>query len=247
MFVTSFSAAGYEQYGKRFLSSYLSTSQQFPLLVYHEDDQPEKPVLENVSWMPLSEIRNFTPTEQVLGANPAFRGVVKNEEGQESYNFRYDAFKFFRKVFAVYDAYVNATRATKAVYWIDADVEFIRTVPPTLATLVFPRNEVLAFIGRSNMYTETGFMGFNLEEEGPLRRFMMMYWSLYGTGAFTSLQEWHDCYMFDHAMTLSAVRGYSLTGDKCESLYPWDECILSDWMVHNKGPERKEKVYAEAA
>jgi hypothetical protein len=247
MFVTSFSPKGYEQYGKRFLASYKATGQTIPLLVYYEQGQPEKPEIPNVDWMPLDEVRGFREAEQQLGSSEAFKGRQANEEGEEIYNFRFDAFKFFRKVYAVYDAYYNASRSTKAVYWVDADVEFIRPIPPSLPTMIFPRDEALAFIGRANQYSECGFMGFNLDEEGPLRRFMMIYWSLYGTGAFTSCREWHDSYLFDHAMVLSAARGYSLTGDKCESLYPWDECILSDWMVHNKGPERKEKAYADAA
>jgi hypothetical protein len=247
MFVTSFSAKGYAEYGKRFLDSYAATGQTIPLLVYYEQDQPEKPEYENVEWMPLHEVNGFNQVEHELSQGPAFRGMVKNEQGEEVYNFRFDAFKFFRKVYAVYDAYRNASRATPAIYWIDADVEFIRPIPETLSRLVFPRNEVIAYLGRSNMYSECGFMGFNLDEEGPLRRFMMIYWSLYGTGAFTSCQEWHDSYLFDHARTLAAAQCYSLTGEKCTSLYPWDECILSDWMVHNKGPDRKEMAYADAA
>jgi hypothetical protein len=247
MFVTSFHAAGWEEYGKRFLDSYAKTAQTIPLTIYYEDDQPEKPEYFNVEWMPLSEITGFNIALNEIGKNDQFKGMITNPEGQTVYDYRFDAFKFFRKVYAVYDAYHNASRSTKYVAWVDADVEFIRKVPESLPTLVFPRNEAIAHIGRINMHSECGFMGFNLDEEGPLRRFMMVYWSLYGTGAFTDCREWHDSYLFDHARTLAAVRCYSLSGDKCESLYPWDETILSDWMVHNKGPERKEKAYAEAA
>lgn len=246
MLITSFSAKGYVEYGHRMLQSYQSSGQTIPMLVYYEHDQPEKPEIPGVTWMPLSDIRNFKQTEEHL-SKPEFQGQVKNTEGEMVYNFRFDAWKFFRKVFAINDAYSNASRSTKFLAWVDADVEFIRPIPDTLMTLVLPRNEVIAYIGRRNMHSECGFMLFNLDEEGPLRRFMMNYWALYGTGAFTSCNEWHDSYLFDHARALSAISAYSLTGDQCESLYPWDETILSDWMVHNKGPERKEKAYADAA
>ena len=242
MLVTSFSAQGYEKYGRRFLQSYITTEQQIPLIVYYEPDQPEKPLLPNISWMPITEITGFQQTEALLGKDPQFRGLVRKGD-KEQYTFRLDAYKFFRKVFVITDAYHNASRSTRYLAWLDADVEFTAKIPMTLPTLIFPRAAVLAYLGRSNMYSETGFVGFNLQEEGPLRRFMMSYASFYSSGAFTNLREWHDCMVFDTARMISAVRSYSLSGPACESLYPWDETILQDWMRHNKGPERKEQAY----
>lgn len=245
MLVTSFSAEGYEKYGRHFLQSYITTEQQIPLVVYYEHDQPEKPLLPNITWMPLAEVSGFARTEAFLGSQPRFRGRIEHG-GEEKYTFRLDAYKFFRKVFAVHDAYLGASRATKYLAWVDADVTFTRKIPVTLPTLIFPRAAALAYLGRSNLYSETGFMGFNLQEEGPLRRFMMTYFAFYSTAAFLNLKEWHDCMVFDTARLVSAVSAYSLSGLACEDLYPWDDTILQDWMTHNKGPERKEAVYTPA-
>lgn len=246
MFVTSFSAKGYEQYGRHMLQSYIETEQQIPLLVYYEDEQMEKPRLPNIEWMPLRETPRFEDVENYLAHNKKSRGLIDTEEG-EKYTYRYDAHRFFRKVFAVYDAYLNASRSTKFLAWVDADVQFVRQVPVSLPTLIFPHNVTLSYLGRANNYSETGFMGFNLMEEGPLRRFMMIYWGFYATSAFTQLREWHDCMVFDTSRMVTAVTAYSLSGSECTSLYPWDDTILSDWMVHHKGPERKKVAYAQAA
>lgn len=247
MLITSFSPAGYAQYGRRFLETYQETRQQIPLLIYYEPEQPEKPDIPGVEWMPIVEVQNFKETEGYLASNPIFCGQVKTPEGEEIYSFRTDAHKFFRKVFAINDAYRNASRSTEFLAWIDADVEFTARIPVTLPRLIFPRNEVVAYIGRANQHSECGFMGFNLKEEGPLRRFMMVYWSMYATGAFTHCREWHDSYLFDHAMALASISAYSLSGDQCLNTHPWSTTLLGDWTVHHKGPKRKETAYGEAA
>ena len=247
MLITSFSRKGWQSYGRRFLASYQDTKQTLPLWIYHEFNQPEMPVVPGVTWLPLEDTPSFRPVEERMAANPEMCGIVKDPQGVESYNYRFDAHKFFRKVFAINHAYQNAPKGETSMVWVDADVEFIRPVPQSLQRILFPRGETVCHLDRINMYSECGFVGVNLQNEQSARRFMMTYWGLYSTGAFSHLREWHDCMVLDHARIVSAVHSYSLSGDRCTDLYPWDLSILSDWMVHHKGPERKDKAYKEAA
>ena len=69
MLVTSFSAKGWKEYGRRFLETYHFTGQTIPVLVYHEDNQPETPAVPGVTWRSLEEVPNFRALEAQLAAS----------------------------------------------------------------------------------------------------------------------------------------------------------------------------------
>lgn len=232
MIVTSFSDVGFQQYGKLFIETFLENwPEEEKLVVYVEDSTPN---LKNdrVEFRLLFEVdgvKDFLDT--VLNSHPVYRGL--RAEGK-AYDYRMDAFKFARKVFAITDA---ATDCAEPMAWIDADVYTHSKVPEGFLKTVLD-GKYVAFLGRDFMYTEAGFVAFNPDFEASHLSFMSAYKSMYTTGAFRYLGEWHDCYVFDMIRELHGVSGNNLSEDlKLDNPFP--ETVLGKYMTHLKG-ERKD-------
>ena len=113
--VTSFSKEGYEQYGKRFLETYLEFVGK-PLEVYTEGGFTPDIGHELITYRALEEAPGF-PEYLQMASFPAAQGQIWGE----GYNYNFDTFKFCRKSFAQID---SAARDGGLLYWLDADIEF---------------------------------------------------------------------------------------------------------------------------
>lgn len=247
MIVTSFGPEGYESYGKQFIESYYEHGNDHPLVVYVEGQDQLNRV--GTDWADkginaddLLEIPVVQQTLAEMGKNPTMRGMFKDNEGVEHHSWRLDAFRYCRKVFAFANEIKLAMQSGHPhVYWLDADITFTGKLPDQFDNVVLPDPFALSFLGRSNMHSETGFMGADAKHP-KMRMFVAMYQGLYATGTFADLREWHDCYIFDHARKLTLLPEIDLTTDH-ENLYPFDSSVLSNWMTHHKGPVRKNETY----
>ncbi len=135
-----------------------------------------------------SATRILDRISRVFGSNGT------NPEGR--YDFRYDAYKFCRKVF-VQDAVFDED---ELVFWIDADCVIKKDIPAEILENML-KDVPLAYMGRSGIkaYTETGFIGFNTKHE-EFPQFRSKYLSYFTTGKiFSQLLGWHDCIAFDFA------------------------------------------------
>ena len=232
MIVTSFSDKGYEQYGKQFIETFLKFwPKSETLVVYHEETKPdiEDERVEYRALFDMEEAKEFFET--ILRSHPIFRG--KRMEGK-AYDYRMDAFRFSRKVFALTDAYKNSD--SQFIAWIDADVYTHSKVPEKFLQMVLVDNFV-AYLGRDFMYSECGFMAFDTGK--PLAsEFFDLYKKSYVSGAFRYLGEWHDCYVFDYTRVLLGVSENNLSHGM-QFDHPFSETVLGKYMHHLKG-ERKD-------
>jgi len=227
--VTSFGPAGYKLYGKACLESLL---RHFPgkVIAYVEEAIPEKDA--------KLEVRDFYSIPGVseylskLKKKPGTDGV-----GPDGYDYRFDAYKFCRKVFCqdhVFDE-------DQYVYWFDGDCVVLKSFPEDFlkSLVVLP----FAYLGRNgkDAYTETGWLGFNTRHSDfPL--FRSRYLSYFTSGRiFSQLKGWHDCIAFDFARQGINGRNLSPDGHGMGNVLP--KTVLGAYMVHNKG-DRKFKAAA---
>jgi len=161
---------------------------------------------------------------------PGSDGVI---EGR--YDYRYDASKFCRKVFAQDQAFDLDTE----VFWFDADCVVFKALPAELLSGLI-KGVPFAYLGR-NTYTETGWLGFNTQHK-KFKDFRAKYLNCFTTGRIFSLTEWHDCYAFDWAR--QGISGKDLTPGSKGSEHVLLKSVLSKYMDHTKGPRRKALGYS---
>ena len=124
------------------------------------------------------------------------------------------------------------------IAWLDADTVFDANVPEGfLADCV--GESFVAFLGRESIYTESGFVVYNIKHDCSLH-FFMFYRDMYLTGAFAYLGEWHDCYVFDTVRKLLKVPGVNmaegLEGE--ELMHPFLHTAIGKYADHLKGPRK---------
>lgn len=132
--ITSFGPEGYQQYGKRFLETYLEFC-DLPLTVYVESDA-DYPV--------GPEYRDYWSIPNARFCDMA----------EPSASYLHNINKFSRKSFAQIDA---LNTFVEPVLWLDADIEF--TAPAS-----FPEPNGILYMGRKGFHPCTSFVGFGLKD-----------------------------------------------------------------------------------
>lgn len=229
--VTSFSDKGYQEYGAAFIESYRK-HWQAPLLIYHEGC-----LSEGVNLLETEPCRSFLTRhdgDQVICGKKPDR--VWKKLGQ--YNFRYDAWKFSRKIFAI----AHAAKQLKGgkLFWVDADVVTHNDVTPEFLDSLLP--EDICYLARPGYHSECGFVGYNLDSE-TTRLFIREFESIYATDAFIPMDEWHDSWIFDRLIEYFEPKGYQIPHNNRGQ--PFDNSILGQYMTHYKG-NRKGLINAVA-
>lgn len=201
--VSSCSKAGWDTYGARFLETF---KQFWPRTVsLHLVSEDTLPIVNDGSLF-LHDLRNsvaWRTFDQTYGQYAWARGdgsakrpdgLAAARPGDRGHTFRYDAYKFSKKVFAIelIATHYNVGR----LCWLDADVVTHAPVPESLLTSLLPNNYCLSCLSRVGYHSECGFVGYNLQHDNT-RRFISAFSNLYVTGEVFKLAEWHDSWVFD--------------------------------------------------
>lgn len=248
--VTSCSAKGFEQYGARFIETFV---QYWPsdvvLNIVSEDDLPVKEFQRNhpergIVFWPLSRSQNYNEFAakyagarwtQGQGGAPRPHGIAPLWKDGKNYNFRFDAFKFSKKVFAI--ELVSSLVSADPLFWVDADTLTHAPVPMTLFNKVLPPSFALSCLFRPKYHSECGFVGYNLAHSAA-KPFIGSFSALYHTGAVFELPEWHDSWVFDWLRNKLQTRTYNIP-HKSKG-HPFINSELGLYMDHLKG-RRKDK------
>lgn len=108
--------------------------------------------------------------------------------------FRWDAVRFSHKSFALLHAAAHTD--ADVLIWIDADTRFFADVSDADLESFVPADAFVGCLRRKRMWTETGFVAYNLRD--PLTaRFFEDYRRLYVDDALFDEREYHDAYLFD--------------------------------------------------
>ena len=228
--VTTFSPKGYEVYGRMMIESFgKHWPEDVPLYAYFEGDSPPDGASERATWMPLDADQDRARFLESAPPDPAIR-----------MNYKESARRFCHKVFAM----TGAPRNVDHLMFIDADcVSFSNVTAKMLEMVSAGAGQVAAYLGRPQRHTETGFLSFQINSGGG--DFLDALRKVYTSGEIFKLKERHDCAAFDH------VRGQlEKRGQKFKNLCPgaqglgvFDQSPLRYFIRHNKGPNKRLKVY----
>lgn len=225
--VTTFHPASYNLYARRCLEG---LKEYFPgrVIAYHEE-----PVeLEGIEFRDFNKIKGWEEWLDRTKRHPGSEG-----QGSEGYDFRYDAQRFCRKVF-VQDAVFDED---EYVFWIDADSIVKKPIPEEFLKDLFS-GRPLAYLGRINSYTETGFVGFHTKHP-EFAKFRAAYLPYITSGRlFSQLKGWHDCIAFDVAKN---GLGKNLTPKGRNYDAVMEQSPLTDYLTHLKGQRKFQDLPAK--
>lgn len=251
--VTSFSPEGYEKYGYHFVKMFDKFwPKNMNLIIFTENDD-HLPVILDVdnSRISVHNLLKESPScyeflerhkdNKIINGTEMKSGHVwASKNIKEGYNFRYDAYKFCRKPFAIEAALNHVEEGF--LFWVDADVITFRQIPISFFSEVLPQDKVLSFLGRGKNISECGFMGFNLKQfKGHSKNIIRTITSLYATDDFLNEGEWNDCFIFDavRKVALEPEDWFDIPSTRNSS--PFNTSMLANYMDHLKG-NRKDSL-----
>ena len=228
-FVTTMNKKLFDDYGKDLLVSYMNTSQKYPIYVYVEDDIQKYPIMKNVIYVPLFE------------EEPECENFVRRNKNKEVASFMFDAVRFSYKVFAQ----CNASKHGGKMYYVDGDSVFTKTMDDEILDMLLPDKTCVSHYYRQGMYTETGFIGFNMNHE-CMQYFIEHYRNLYINDTVYGLSHYTDCHTFDNTRKIMTNKfsdeyyekklGDGGTGHimaRCN--------LIHDYLDHRKGKRKLQK------
>lgn len=226
-FITTFNKRLYKEYGSRFIETFIETDQLVPLFCYvEESDFSIYPQNKNITYLNLyDESSNLSKFVERF-KNREFPPVPKKHTIQDD-----DALKFSFKVHAQY----AAKDIGKRMFYVDFDCVFIKQIPLDWYDSFISQCD-FAYYPRKK-YTETGFIGFNVEHE-TVQNFFEKYISLYvDDSLFDLVDGYHDCIAFDSTLQLFPNRTEKTYGNGKSHTMPY--CPkLSPYIDHRKGDRK---------
>jgi len=227
-FVTSFSDEGYKKYGKTMLESFLK---HWPgsIDIYIEGNPNKKDfVSKNNPRVHYKNLLKIPGSSQVLAALSCFSMTKGYFRADMPMNYKYNAYKFVRKIFA---QCVAGTDFDGYLFWIDADTIIDAPLTENYFRMMFEGGEFMVYLGRPTWHTCASFVGWNMAHEQN-ESFWMTYFDLIVSGRFLLLPEWHDSFLLDIVREQGQFSGRDLCLD----------------VEINKGPDNVfDKVFAGKA
>jgi hypothetical protein len=217
--ITTFSASGYEQYGRRFLETYLK-HWNVPIWVYWEG--PDHPNVNHdlLTWMDL----NLDEDRR------AFMGRHTDHPS----DYRFQIIRFAHKIWALTDPERIEEVDTENWIWLDADIETTDTVDDAFLETICPAGFCGAYLGRLDWnHSECGFVSYNRRYGGIA--FLSELRKIYRSDEILNFDEHHDSFIFDQ---IRKGWWYNIS-EGVRGNHVFDDSILGKKMRHHKGPQRK--------
>lgn len=241
---TSFSPSGYEQYGRRFILSFLEYWPESVSLVVAYDGKIEGLIeTPRITYIALDACPDFIRFTECT-SHPIHKGEQRracdrwtNKAYDAGYNFRFDAHKFGKKVLGMYAAYAASDR--RYFIWLDADIVTFEKIPYNIVLSLFKaKHSVTRLYRGSNYHSECGFIGFDTRQDRA-RTLLFFLKEVYINLTFVNYAEWHDSYIFDRLIEELGVSTYNLP--HTSNGHPFINSCLGVYMDHLKGDKRKER------
>lgn len=246
--VTSCSAQGWQKYGKRCVETFLKFWPiEVDLYLVSEDDIDTSSLRYMANLIP----RRFQPVDLNASAdarafmerhkeNPKAHGYPKRDpstwrqrQDPRDYLFRYDAYKFCKKVFAI--ELVAGMHRPDVLIWLDADTVTHAPVPMSLIDSVLHPDAHIAALMRSGYHSECGFVVYNLRHSYT-RVFISTFAKLYATDDVFKINEWHDSFVFDWLCENMKMKMAPIPSK--DKSHPFAHSELGLYMDHLKGARK---------
>jgi hypothetical protein len=228
--ITSCSAEGWTRYGQKCVRSFM-------------DYWPAGIKLHLVSEDNLTQhIAGYDPNRIVFHSLYSYELAAKFYERHKDnkaskgykrhtfYNFREDAYRFSKKVFAIRLVTLNMIEGR--IIWLDADTVTSSPIPLELLYRMPPDDYCLAFLDRPRYHSECGFVGYNLNHQDT-KDFIAKFAQLYELDKVFDLREWHDSWVFDWLRHKMQIKGYPISHNNLS--HPFVHSELGKYMDHMKG------------
>lgn len=172
--------------------------------------------------------------------NPRAHG--RRPDGGEKDTFLFNYVKFAHKSFTFFQAIRNLY--TDWLIWLDADSLSHTTIPLSFIDSLCPNKAVVSYLGREDLYTETGFVAFNRKHPRILEFVSYMEEVYLKDLVFTDKyfeQGYTDCHAFDFALEKISKAGATVNNltPKIKGKHPFINGPLGQYMDHMKGPRKK--------
>lgn len=234
LFVTSFNQKGFDIYGQKMVSTFCQAGVG-RLLVYMEDGRPKLP--KGCEWRNLTRTCHFTQFEARWRDDPRAHGNVPHESWRDrerkiGHSFRTDAWKFFRKTFAIRDAAIKHRNQYEYLIWMDGDTFTTSKPPETWWNDVVLRGADVVYLGREGYHSECGFVAFKL---ATTIKFIERWAGWYSSGMFID-RESHDSKLFDDTREMFPKLNYrdiSPVDRRYGGVF--NKSLLHHHFLHNKG------------
>lgn len=189
------------------------------------------------SWECWNFIKSNKGEKVVRGLQSHAWYAWRPEEIEEGYSFRYDAYKFCRKVYAM-NHIIKILDDGDVLFWVDADIVTNKKFSKDVLDEMLPKDKALSFLYRHGIYTETGFIGFRVNAQ--TRKLLAEMERTYSEVRFLYYSQWHDCMVFDvlKDAVVEVCDQYRIPS--LYDLHPFETSPLSPYATHLKG-DRKSK------
>lgn len=230
MIVTSFNKNLYKEYAWKFIDSYIDSGTTIPLHIYVED---------SLEYYPRFKTLNIT-LHNLFEESPECQAFVHRNRHRKAVNYMKDGVRFCYKVFAQY----CGSKLGDTMLWVDADCVFLNKIDEDWVSNVL-ENKFIAFFDRPGLYTECGFMAYDLTKNCS-EEFFHEFRGMYISDKIYSLPDHTDCHAFDTVRVMCKDKeGYSERTlgqySKHKKLHVMAlDSFMSKYIDHRKG-NRKQK------
>jgi hypothetical protein len=235
--VTTFHEAGYEQYGRCCIETFLNNwPETIPILVYPEETQVNFSDVRLQLIDPQKALPNLQRFKATYRDNPFANGanpIIPNRTD----DFRWQACRFSNKVFAVADAIRRCKNTYDQLIWLDADTVTHTKLSKVFLNKLAPKKKQLAAYLNRRGCPECGWVGYNLNHPEILN-FAERFEQIYLSGEFLTFKENHDSYIFwgvVQEMQRNPAVTFKKLGSRWRSGHIFLHSALGDYVDHLKG------------
>jgi hypothetical protein len=222
--VTTFSDAGYEEYGKYFVESCKKFVGEDIKIFFYVDNTHITPELNFV-------IRNL---EQSIPDLTIFKNRNKDKVVGK---FIKDAVRFSHKSYCIYHAANNSD--VDILIWLDSDTEIYDNIDKSYLTKFLSEGTFTSYLGRPK-YSETGFLTFDLRNPHSKEFFELFKW-YYDSDEIYKLKGQLDCHVYDAVRVKLEeehnIQNYNLSPPGVSKNH--FNHVFEGYMIHYKGDKEK--------
>lgn len=225
--VSTFGPGGWDLYARRMVESMRQFWPDVELVMYYHDLTEDVPQFEGVTFRCLNDIPTFSTLKSRLGG------------GSDQF-----ALKYCFKAIALADA---VRPDLDWLAFIDADVEAMRPIEPTLTAELFDDNFDLTYLYRKSVQESEGsFIGFNLRT--PSGASLLSDWyGMYASAEFLQYKRQYDNAVLDRIVAIHRAHGLTVKNlaDGALGLDAFHQSPLGGYFIHYKGNHGKKDTIAD--
>jgi hypothetical protein len=222
--VSTFSDPGYHEYAQQFvLSLEQLLSKEVAVFLY----------VDNIKINTSSNIKTIN-LESTVPNLTAFKNRNKTKLVT---NYRNDGVRFSHKSYAIWHAAKNSN--VDKLFWLDADTVLKNNITEQYLDKLLPDSYFTSYLGRVGKFTETGFIGFNLNHKYA-DEFFDEFIDYYNSDRiYSELPAYTDCHVYDATRNKfvdeKKITALDLTPGLGKSNF---NHVHQGYMIHNKGENK---------